>query len=344
MSELDYWLTTPRLHLSGDQPIEFGEVKLRIVGDLEADRTREAMTRRLMGPARATDVYAPKVEQFRNSTSVALRLPGTQSDHSAVRDIGQRYEALIFLTEAFAMKRSQIHRLLGISSSQHHPSTDLILPVPGRRWHYSDRFSTRTIRQPVIVQGLSITDRTKKRFVSLGLVHLAPCIVRPAQHETLRRVHEALRWLDQSLLEKDSSAAVVKTCIGFESLFGFDKNEPLRQSIGDRGAFLLARSAEDRPVIAKLLRDFYDHRSSIVHGGGKKRKWTEESQQQLDRLLLVSALSLASLAETHADVDSLRRLFDGLKWASSPSIPASPVAQSLLKRTYVQRPDERRAS
>jgi hypothetical protein len=263
----------------------------------------------------------------------------SQADHPTVRGIGQQYEMLIFLTEAFALKRSQIHRLLGVSSPQHHPSTDLILPVMGRRWHYSDRFSTRTIRQPNEVQGLPIDERTKKRFASLGLSALAPIIVRTATTQTLRRVHEALRWLDQSIVEKDPSAAAVKTCIGLESLFGFDKNEPLRQSIGDRGAFLLARAAGDRPEIAKLLRTFYDHRSSIVHGGGQKQKWTEENQQQLDRILLICSLCLASLADSHPSVESLRRFFDDLKWATSPSIPKSPVAPGLLKRIYSKRND-----
>lgn len=296
LSELDYWLTTPRLHLVSGQSIQFGEALIRALGDLEANRIREALTKRLMGPARPTDVYAPKVEAFRNVTSLALRLPGSQVDHSTVREIGERYDALIFLTEAFALKRTQIHRLLGISSSQQHPSTDLILPVPERRWHYTHRFSTRTVKRPVAVQGLAITARTKRRFASLGLPELAPRIVRAARTETLKRVHEALRWLDQSLLEKDASAAVVKTCIGFESLFGFDKNEPLRQSISDRGAFLIARSAADRPAVAKRLRDFYDRRSAIVHGSSGKHSWTEEAQQQLDRLLLICALSLAALS------------------------------------------------
>jgi hypothetical protein len=333
LNELDYWLTTPRLHLVSGQSIQFGEALVRVLGDLEANQIREALTRRLMGPARPTDIYAPKVETFRMATSLTIRLPGSHEDHSTVRQIGERYEMLIFLTEAFALRRSELHRLLGVSSSQQHPSTDLILPVPARRWLYTHRFSTRTVKRPVAVQGLPITARTRKRFSALGLSDLAPRIVRSARTETLKRVHEALRWLDQSLLEKDTSAAIVKTCIGFESLFGFDKNEPLRQTIGDRGAFLVARSAVDRPVVAKRLRDFYDRRSAIVHGSGSK-PWPEESQQQLDRLLLICAISLASLSEEHPNVDALRKFFDGLKWSTTGTIPLTPIADSLARRSY----------
>lgn len=339
--EHDYWLTTPRLSVSRGWGVEFAEARVRILGDEEADRTREAMTKRLMGPARSTDTYAPKVDTFRGVASLSVRLPAADADHSIIREIGRRYEILIFLTEAFALKRGAIHRLLGISTAQQHPSTDLVLPLVRRRWRYSDKFSTRSIRPPALVQGLPITPRTKMRFARLGLSDLAPLIVRAPPNATLKRVHEALRWLDQSVIDKDPSAAVVKTCIGFECLFGFDKSEPLRQCISDRGAFLLARAAGERSTVARLLRTFYDHRSAIVHGDSKKVKWSEQSQQQVDRMLLTSAVCVASLSSTHPTVDKLRAFFDGLKWSAAPEIPTSPVSASLLKRLYAEAPTER---
>ena len=135
-------------------------------------------------------------------------------------------------------------------------------------------------------------------------------------------------------MERDTSAAIVKTCIGLESIFGFDKNEPLRQSISDRGAFLVARSAEDRRVVSKLLREYYDLRSTIVHGSKKAPKWTEGNQQQLDRFLLVSAISIASLASQWPSVETLRNFFESLKWSTSAGIPTSPVKVHLLQKAY----------
>jgi hypothetical protein len=106
LNELDYWLTTPRLNLVSAQSIQFGEASIHVLGDDEATRIRAALTKRLMVPARPTDVYAPKIETFRNVTSLTLRVPGSHADYPTVREIGERYEMLIFLTEAFSLRRN----------------------------------------------------------------------------------------------------------------------------------------------------------------------------------------------------------------------------------------------
>jgi len=315
-------------------PLEFGEATLRILDDATADVVQTAMSKRLISMARPTDIYAPKVNAFRRVTSLTLRVTDSALDHATIRQIGRRYELLIFLTDAFAAKRSQIHRLLGVNSEEYHPSTDLVLPVVGRRWVYQDRFSTRTVRRPTEIQGLPVAKSTQTRFNALGFSTLATLLVRSSRGHTIERAQEALRWLEQSLMEKDASAAIVKTCIGLESLFGFDKSEPLRQSISDRGAFLIARSADDRKVVSKLLRDYYDLRSAIVHGSKKTAKWTEDNQQQLDRFLLVSAISVASLAPQCPSVDTLRTFFESLKWSTLPGVPTSPVRAQLLQKSY----------
>jgi len=88
------------------------------------------------------------------------------------------------------------------------------------------------------------------------------------------------------------------------------------------------------PIVAKLLRDFYDHRSAIVHGSRKRKSWSEISQQRLDRMLLVSALSLAALSEQCPNAESLRGFFNELKWSTSVKISSSPVSAATLRRAY----------
>jgi len=82
----------------------------------------------------------------------------------------------------------------------------------------------------------------------------------------------AVKRLNSSLTRTDAADAVLDATIGMELLLGDDQNQSLSYKLRLRaGALAFLKTSERSPLsVAKLVKDVYDARSSIVHGLRKK--------------------------------------------------------------------------
>ncbi len=90
------------------------------------------------------------------------------------------------------------------------------------------------------------------------------------------RIMLAIDWVGQSLQENNDDMSICKLAFAFESLFHVQKDNmispSIQYSIAESVAFLIGKTPEERINIKKRFKEFYSHRSSIVHGGSSKKK------------------------------------------------------------------------
>lgn len=317
--------TTPRLITSA--PLRIGHVLFRHYSTQEA-AVLEAKLRSRTVFARHSwerDHYAIRARDFADVSILFADVPGwLKLTATEIRDLAQRAERLAFLLEASALSREDLHLKMGVSAG--HGTKDLLLDATLA--HVSTK-----MRKTRVHTGLEITARTVKRLKRVGLETTAVIILERST-ETARRVDRSLAWLEESRLDGFADSAVVKTTIGFETLFGYDKSEPLRRLIGERLAFLLGATVVERVALSNFFRRLYDARSDIVHGGSKKS--ISVNLDVADRVLLFAAIGIASLAARLPDAEALRNWFDARRWDSSGASPSLPFNQGQV-RTLVRR-------
>jgi hypothetical protein len=111
-----------------------------------------------------------------------------------------------------------------------------------------------------------------RRRLSKALDDISP-YYRPLTWE-ISRVSTALSYFWNSLVSDDPIQLFTNLAILFECLLGTDRQE-LKHKICERAALILGKNGEERLAIYKDVKNIYDQRSKIVHGGGgvlKKKK------------------------------------------------------------------------
>lgn len=86
-----------------------------------------------------------------------------------------------------------------------------------------------------------------------------------------KTVLDSIIWCGKASQEQDKSKAILLYVIAIECLFQFDEGKFVGPSIvsqiSDMVAFLLGTSFDSRKEYAKMVRDTYQKRSAITHGG-----------------------------------------------------------------------------
>jgi hypothetical protein len=94
------------------------------------------------------------------------------------------------------------------------------------------------------------------------------------------RIATAAEWLFDAMYEPASAIAFVQVAIGFETLYGGEKDEPVKQTLSNRVAYSVGESPAEREELATEFVKFYTTRSKVVHTGASRLSW--EQRQQLD--------------------------------------------------------------
>lgn len=84
-------------------------------------------------------------------------------------------------------------------------------------------------------------------------------------------LYDALILYSRQSLAVDVSDKLVFTLSALESMLLKDGNEPIQQNLGERMAFLIGQSSQERKDIVKNVRDVYGIRSAFVHHGQTAR-------------------------------------------------------------------------
>jgi hypothetical protein len=109
------------------------------------------------------------------------------------------------------------------------------------------------------------------------------------------------RVLSAAQVRTDPSDRLVDSVIAWENLFGTSEGEP-RLRISSAMAWLLAETAASRAELQRELKQLYDDRSKIVHGGTfDEAAISEKATRALDLALS----SLGTLFGARSDILSL---------------------------------------
>lgn len=132
----------------------------------------------------------------------------------------------------------------------------------------------------------------------LGVFELSELILKPVTSltEIEDSILTAVRWFASAVNQTEENVSFLHFVICLESLFtSVDKSLPISSTIADSVAFLCADSKLKRVKIKREIKELYDLRSTIAHGG----KHTVPGQQ-LDRVALAAQASIKKILE-HRD-------------------------------------------
>lgn len=105
------------------------------------------------------------------------------------------------------------------------------------------------------------------------------------------KVRAACEWGFDAMTEESAAMAIVKACIGLETMFGDDNTEGgITRSLVDRCSYFLAASYEERIIIANDLQQLYRLRSKIVHGVQSNLRPNDKVLLQRGRGLLTQSI------------------------------------------------------
>lgn len=109
----------------------------------------------------------------------------------------------------------------------------------------------------------------KKGIIERGLVFYGAILEKSVgdRTEVEKRLLTSALWAGNSTMERSEKEQFLKTCIALEALLGSSGDIPYGSIIGERAAFLLGETLEQRRNIAGDIKRIYGVRSRIAHEG-----------------------------------------------------------------------------
>ena len=266
--------------------------------------------------------YYQRAKELSDKTIIEIFQPGNPDDISNEAEFAaDLLEKLAILSTSLALPKQRLLRSLGIGSR---PKSEIEFIV-GPQFYF-----LRSKARPVSSgHGIDIDQKFCNRFSKTGFPGLYDYCL--GSNDISKRVSASLDWLFESRKEPRLSAAVVKTSIALESLLIFSESESLARSLSERVAFILSNVPDIRQEISKVIKQFYNVRSGIVHGSKKKlRKLNDSLLEGVDRLTVLLYLTISANLEIWSSVEELRKWCEMERW-SHPSTITTPYSQTYLR-------------
>jgi hypothetical protein len=250
--------------------------------------------------------YPLRILKLSDKTAIEIFKSGWPSEIGESLDsLSALIEIVILASSVLNMNRAQFHNRLAIGK-EIGKDHDITIGPEFRS------FRSRSKRDR-IPKGILIDTHFVTQFQNNGFNKLIQYC--QSGSELSQRAVSSLNWLIDSRQEASLTAAFVKTSIALESLFIFNDNEPLSRSLSERCAYVLSSYPNIRVKASQIIRDFYDARSGIVHGGKRKSELISPKLLELvDRILVLSILTLSANEKKWSTKDELRDWCDYQKW------------------------------
>lgn len=276
----------------------------------EADELVETLRKRNVFARHSWEnsFYLQRARALANRTVIEVYRPGHPDDMiDEAEHTANMVEKLALLSAILSLSRKSIQRRLAI---REHRRSEFDLTI-GRDFYY-----LRSKSKPAgDVHGIAVDARFSRRFERCGFPKVLSLISKGT--ELGRHVESSIDWLFESRLEPRLAAATVKTSTALESLLIFTESESLRASLAERAAFLLGRTADRRRDLSRLVKDFYDARSGVVHGNKRKLgKLSERLLEAVDRVALLMCLIIAANTDKWPSQEAIREWCESQKWGS----------------------------
>jgi len=267
--------------------------------------------------------YLNRIRALSNKTIIEVHRPGQPDDFAdEARKAADLFEHLAILS-CTVLSKGELLRDLGISSR---PAEEVEF-VAG-----SGDYFLRSKTKPVAkAKGLCVNERFDRRFRRYGFADLFEfCTSRQGLAD---RVAASIDWLTESRQETRLDASIVKTSIALETLLIFSESESLARSLSERTAFILSPQPDRRERISKIISQFYDARSGVVHGSRKKARLVSlELLEVVDRLVTMLNLTVSANAKIWTSQDALRDWCEAERWGAPSTRASIPYPDSFLRK------------
>jgi len=293
--------------------------RLRSISQAEAKQMAAEIRKRNVFARHSweNDFYYQRALSLAGKTIIEVFRPGQPRDITDdAASASNLIEILVLLSKTLAIPRCVYQRQLGISARQR-TEIDLVI---GPSLHY---LRSRARKAPRY-SGVHIDKTDVARFQRIGFCHLYAA----ASKQNGLRLRRCASWLYESRREPNNEAAIVKSAIALESLLILTASEPLARSLAERAAFLLSPKPDTRKRVARLVCRLYEARSTVVHGGRKKRRSDlPRLLEASDRLAVLLLLVVAANDSKWGDEEAFRSWLHDERWGPPTRIvlPFAPV-------------------
>jgi hypothetical protein len=250
--------------------------------------------------------YTQRARELGDHTVIEVFLPGEPKNISdEAEKIASNLEKIAVLASTIALKKEDLQKRLGISSRLR-PDFDFVFRPDF--YHISSKS-----RNAPVCNGILIDEKFCNRFFRCGFNVLVDYV--RSKSDIATRVNQSIDWLFDSRIEPRLHASIVKSSIALESLLIFSESESLANSLSERAAFILSSDPDKRQQISKIIKNFYDARSGVVHGGQKRiRKLTPALLESVDRLAIMLSLVIAANPALWPNTEALREWCEAQRW------------------------------
>jgi len=123
------------------------------------------------------------------------------------------------------------------------------------------------ISKAALKQGPAFWDIDPDRSRFPGLLDLLHALSSSHKSDFRRQLYDALLLYSRNSIAPETADKLVFVLVSLESLLLKDSNEPITKNIGERMAFLIGESVEDRKAIIQNVDAAYRIRSKFIHHG-----------------------------------------------------------------------------
>jgi hypothetical protein len=256
--------------------------------------------------------YVSRAREIGDHTFIEVFLPGNPKDISDEAGIiASTLEKIAVLSLTIAMKKAELQKRLGISTTLR------------TYFHFSfspDFYSINSkIHSAPDCKGIIIDDRFLNRFFSCGFNTIVEYLRQ--KNDITLRISRSIDWLFESRTEPRLQAAVVKTATALESLLFFNETESIGRSLSERIAFIISSDPNKRRQIDKIIKDFYNFRSGVVHGDQRKiDKYSPMLLESVDRIAIMLCLVIAANTTLWTSKEALQEWLETQRWGAPSTI------------------------
>lgn len=277
--------------------------------------------------------YIQRARQLGGRTVIEFEIAGTPSQNmERAQELADKIEMFCLLGFTFSMNGRKFLRHIGPA---HRRVIEHDLLIEAKYRFVRSKSSRQDEFRPLIVDSA-----LRKAFGRSGLGKATESLLED-KSELLEKANRASAWLLQSRFETDLESAAVKTAIALESLLIVSTSEPLAQVLSERVAFLLGSTPEERAKLSRIAKNFYGLRSAIVHGGKRRNRPSIQAVDAMNRLVLLSIISVATNSKKLKTADDLRAWVDETRWGARPSKLEQPFSGAFVRRAIALYPQTR---
>jgi hypothetical protein len=250
--------------------------------------------------------YINRIRELANHTIIEVFRSG---DPQEIREEAERVanlvEKLVILSSVLVINKNTLLRKLGISTKSRN---ELDIIIGSEIQYISSKFQGVSFPD-----GIELTDASHKRFKRCGFFSLYDyCLL---NNDLAKRVNSSLDWLFESRREPSIYASIIKTSIALEALLIFTDSENLSKSLSDRVAYILSPFPDVRQKLSKIISQFYNIRSSIIHGNRKKDlRINPLIIEAIDRICILIYLTISSNSNLWTSEHEFRQWFEKKHW------------------------------